>query len=212
MHEFPVRSPDQLPALLQSFRKAAGLTQAETALRLGVTQQTYSALERNASKVSADDATFGQLTDTIVRQVGDLRNMVDEFSSFARMPKPLFRAENIHDIVGHAVFMFEVAHSDIMFTYNQIGAVPNLISDRRQLGQAITNILKNAVESIEEKRKLDPIEGAISIDLLMDEEALVIRIADNGIGLPPDRARLCPASKTTPPPAPPRAARPPWSR
>lgn len=54
MHEFPVRSPDQLPALLQSFRKAAGLTQAETALRLGVTQQTYSALERHASKVSAE--------------------------------------------------------------------------------------------------------------------------------------------------------------
>lgn len=54
MHEFPVRSPDQLPALLQSFRKAAGLTQAETALRLGVTQQTYSALERNAGKVSGE--------------------------------------------------------------------------------------------------------------------------------------------------------------
>ncbi|KGM39912.1 XRE family transcriptional regulator [Aquabacterium sp. NJ1] len=54
MQAFPVRSPDQLPALLQSFRKAAGLTQAETALRLGVTQQTYSALERHASKVSAE--------------------------------------------------------------------------------------------------------------------------------------------------------------
>lgn len=54
MQAFPVRTPDQLPALLQSFRKAAGLTQAETALRLGVTQQTYSALERNASKVSAE--------------------------------------------------------------------------------------------------------------------------------------------------------------
>ena len=54
IHEFPVRSPDQLPALLQSFRRAAGLTQAETALRLGVTQQTYSALERNASKVNAE--------------------------------------------------------------------------------------------------------------------------------------------------------------
>jgi len=54
MHEFPIRSPDQLPALLQSFRKASGLTQAEVALRLGVTQQTYSALERNASKVSAE--------------------------------------------------------------------------------------------------------------------------------------------------------------
>ncbi len=54
MNEFAVRSPDQLPALLQSFRKAAGWTQAETALRLGVTQQTYSSLERHASKVSAE--------------------------------------------------------------------------------------------------------------------------------------------------------------
>lgn len=54
MNQFPVRSPDQLPTLLQAFRKAAGLTQAETALRLGVTQQTYSALERHASKVSAE--------------------------------------------------------------------------------------------------------------------------------------------------------------
>jgi HTH-type transcriptional regulator/antitoxin HipB len=54
MSQFPVRSPDQLPALLQAFRKAAGLTQAEVALRLGVTQQTYSSLERHASKVSAE--------------------------------------------------------------------------------------------------------------------------------------------------------------
>ena len=148
-------------------------------------------LQRRFGKnITKDQAIFEQLTSTIVRQVGDLRNIVDEFSSFARMPKPLFRAENVHDIVGHAVFLFEVAHPNITFKYNQSGAVPNLISDRRQLGQAFTNILKNAVESIEEKRKSGEIDGAISIDLLMDGEALVIRIADNGIGLPPDRQRI----------------------
>jgi two-component system nitrogen regulation sensor histidine kinase NtrY len=145
---------------------------------------------RFGNNIPKDQAIFEQLTSTIVRQVGDLRNIVDEFSSFARMPKPLFRAENVHDIVGHAVFLFEVAHPDITFTYNQSGAVPTLISDRRQLGQAITNILKNAVESIDEKRKLDPVDGTVSIDLLMDEEALIIRIADNGIGLPSDRQRI----------------------
>lgn len=53
MPNFPVRTPDQLPALLQAFRKEAGLTQSEVALRLGVTQQTYSALERNANTVGA---------------------------------------------------------------------------------------------------------------------------------------------------------------
>jgi two-component system nitrogen regulation sensor histidine kinase NtrY len=145
---------------------------------------------RFGNHIPKDQAIFEQLTSTIVRQVGDLRNIVDEFSSFARMPKPLFRDENVHDIVGHAVFLFEVAHPDITFNYNHSGAVPTLISDRRQLGQAITNILKNAVESIEEKRKLGPIDGTISIDLLMDEEALMIRIADNGIGLPSDRQRI----------------------
>jgi two-component system nitrogen regulation sensor histidine kinase NtrY len=148
-------------------------------------------LQRRFGKsIAQDEAIFAQLTSTIVRQVGDLRNIVDEFSSFARMPKPLFRSENVHDIVGHAVFMFEVAHPDIRFTYNQDGPFPTLISDRRQLGQAITNILKNAVESIEEKKKTAEVDGAIVIDLVVEGDGLMIRIADNGIGLPPDRQRI----------------------
>jgi two-component system nitrogen regulation sensor histidine kinase NtrY len=148
-------------------------------------------LQRRFGKnIVQDEAIFQQLTSTIVRQVGDLRNIVDEFSSFARMPKPMFRAENVHDIVGHAVFMFEVAHPDISFTYNQDGPFPTLISDRRQLGQAITNILKNAVESIEEKKKMGDVDGAIIVDLVVEDSGLTIRIADNGIGLPSDRQRI----------------------
>ena len=148
-------------------------------------------LQRRFGKnIPQDQAIFEQLTSTIVRQVGDLRNIVDEFSSFARMPKPLFRTENVHDIVGHAVFLFAVAHPDIVFDYRQEGQIAPLISDRRQLGQAVTNILKNAVESIEEKRKKIPLDGVISVDLLMEDKALIIRIADNGIGLPSDRQRI----------------------
>jgi len=148
-------------------------------------------LQRRFGKnIVQDEAIFQQLTSTIVRQVGDLRNIVDEFSSFARMPKPMFRAENVHDIVGHAVFMFEVAHPDISFTYNQDGPFPTLISDRRQLGQAITNILKNAVESIEEKKKMGDVDGAIVVDLVVEGSGLTIRITDNGIGLPSDRQRI----------------------
>ena len=148
-------------------------------------------LQRRFGKsIPQDKAIFEQLTSTIVRQVGDLRNIVDEFSSFARMPKPLFRTENVHDIVGHAVFLFEVAHPDIVFDYRQEGPILPLISDRRQLGQAVTNILKNAAESIEEKQKNIPFDGAISVDLLMEDKALIIRIADNGIGFPSDRQRI----------------------
>ena len=148
-------------------------------------------LQRRFGKnIPQDQAIFAQLTSTIVRQVGDLRNIVDEFSSFARMPKPLFRAENVHDIVGHAVFLFEVAHPDIAFNYTQHGQLPTLIADRRQLGQAVTNILKNAVESIEEKRKNSQVDGMIVVDLMMQDKNLIIRFADNGIGLPLDRQRI----------------------
>lgn len=145
---------------------------------------------RFGKQVSQDDGIFEQLTSTIVRQVGDLRNIVDEFSSFARMPKPLFRSENVHDIVGHAVFMFEVAHPEIAFDYQQSVDDATLIADRRQLGQAITNILKNAVESIEEKKKETDFAGAISVDLKAEDGSLVVVIADNGIGLPEDRQRI----------------------
>ena len=145
---------------------------------------------RFGKQISQDNAIFEQLTGTIVRQVGDLRNIVDEFSSFARMPKPVFRSENLNDIVGHAVFMFEVGHPDIAFNYQQAAVSPMLISDRRQLGQAITNILKNAVESIEERKKSNDTAGAISVELREHDSRIYIEIGDNGIGLPEDRERI----------------------
>ena len=148
-------------------------------------------LQRRFGKhIEQDGAIFEQLTGTIVRQVGDLRNIVDEFSSFARMPKPVFRSENLNDIVGHAVFMFEVAHPDITFTYDQAAISPVLISDRRQLGQAITNILKNAAESIEERKKSTDLPGAIAVNLREQDNRIYVEVGDNGIGLPEDRDRI----------------------
>jgi two-component system, NtrC family, nitrogen regulation sensor histidine kinase NtrY len=148
-------------------------------------------LQRRFGKhIEQDGAIFQQLTSTIVRQVGDLRNIVDEFSSFARMPKPVFRSENLNDIVGHAVFMFEVANPDIKFNYDQSASSPLLISDRRQLGQAITNILKNAIESIEERKKSSDAPGEISVVLREQNDRIFVEVGDNGIGLPEDRDRI----------------------
>lgn len=145
---------------------------------------------RFGKQIQMDGPVFEQLTQTIVRQVGDLRNIVDEFSSFARMPKPVFREEHLNDIVGHAVFMFEVAHPDIVFSYDQAAASPVLIADRRQLGQAITNILKNAAESIEERIKTDNKPGEISVSLREADGRIYVEVCDNGIGLPEDRDRI----------------------
>lgn len=153
---------------------------------------------RYASKVSEDDATFGQLTDTIVRQVGDLRNMVDEFSSFARMPKPVFREENFFDLVRQAIFLQEVAHPGIRFAADGVHEGSDLYCDRRQIGQAVTNILKNAVEAIEARQQGDEgHQGAVTATVSLHDQHLVLMLDDNGIGLPADRDRIVEPYMTT---------------
>ncbi len=153
---------------------------------------------RYASEITSDPATFERLTDTIVRQVGDLRRMVDEFSSFARMPKPVFREEHLVDIARQALFLHEVAHPNIIFTLNVPAAPPLMICDRRQMGQALTNIVKNAVEAIAQLPDGDKAEGSISITISVSPDGPIsIEIADSGVGLPAERDRLVEPYMTT---------------
>jgi two-component system nitrogen regulation sensor histidine kinase NtrY len=142
---------------------------------------------RYAKQLPSDDGTFTKLTDTIVRQVGDLRRMVDEFSSFARMPKPIFRAENIVDIAKQTLFLHEVAHPGISFSIDNRLEDPALVCDRRQLGQAFTNIVKNAVEAVEAR---EGVAGKVSMTIEGDDAVVTLLVADNGIGLPAARDRL----------------------
>ncbi|HEY5722783.1 MAG TPA: PAS domain-containing sensor histidine kinase [Allosphingosinicella sp.] len=154
---------------------------------------------RYAKEISSDSATFEQLTGTIIRQVGDLRRMVDEFSSFARMPKPVFREEAIADLARQALFLHEVAHPDIAFRLDAPEPSPILVCDRRQLGQALTNIVKNGVEAIQQKRE-DGRKGEEDEILLTVREAgerLSIEIRDTGMGLPTERGRLTEPYMTT---------------
>ncbi len=159
-------------------------------------------LQRRFGKNIEDGAPiFEQLTGTIIRQVGDLRNIVDEFSSFARMPKPVLRQESLVDIVGHAVFLHEVAHPEIEFVFEHDPDIPALVCDRRQLGQAVTNILKNAVEAVGEKlagsENGASFKGKIRADITATETGLALRICDNGTGLPKDRDRILEPYVTT---------------
>jgi two-component system nitrogen regulation sensor histidine kinase NtrY len=154
---------------------------------------------RYGSEVSSDAGTFERLTGTIVRQVGDLRKMVDEFSSFARMPKPVFREEAIVEIVRQAVFLHEVAHPDISFTLEAPEPSPLLVCDRRQLGQAITNLIKNGVEAIQQKKE-DGQGGAeerVAVRISDRAGQLNLEISDSGIGLPAERGRLTEPYMTT---------------
>jgi two-component system, NtrC family, nitrogen regulation sensor histidine kinase NtrY len=154
---------------------------------------------RFGKQIDDGSGIFAQLTGTIVRQVGDLRNIVDEFSSFARMPKPVFRDESLNDIVGHSVFLFEVAHSQILFNFAPPETPIAMLCDRRQIGQAVTNILKNAAEAIESRAIegiVDP-KGVISVEIIASASHIDVIVRDNGIGLPEAKERLVEPYVTT---------------
>ena len=151
-------------------------------------------------QIQTDGETFERLTGTIVRQVGDLRRMVDEFSSFARMPKPAFEEANVHEIARQALFLHEVAHPGITFAIDPPSGDFPMVCDRRQLGQALTNVVKNAVEAIETRRSRG--EHSLAgdrVDLRIKSEGgeLVIDVLDTGIGLPEERERLTEPYMTT---------------
>jgi two-component system nitrogen regulation sensor histidine kinase NtrY len=151
---------------------------------------------RYGKEVTSDPVVFERLTQTIVRQVGDLRRMVDEFSSFARMPKPVFRPEPIADIARQALFLHEVAHPGITFEIEAPDPSPMLVCDRRLLGQALTNIVKNAVEAIAGKAERGERE-TVEMTITETDGRISICVADTGVGLPDDRERLTEPYMTT---------------
>ncbi|HEX2803643.1 MAG TPA: ATP-binding protein, partial [Sphingomicrobium sp.] len=155
---------------------------------------------RFGSEIASDAETFERLTGTIVRQVGDLRRMVDEFSNFARMPKPVFRTENVHEIARQSLFLHEVAHPEIKFALDPTNGDFPMTCDRRQLGQALTNVVKNAVEAIETRRSRGEHHlggDRVELHLRRDDDQLVVDVTDTGIGLPDDRKRLTEPYMTT---------------
>ena len=150
---------------------------------------------RYGKQIDPEDTTFARLTDTIVRQVGDLRRMVDEFSSFARMPKPVFREESLVELARQTLFLHEVAHPGIAFSLTHDDPGPVLVCDRRQIGQALTNIVKNAVEAVE--ANLDSREASIAMTLAEAGGRTILTLADTGIGLPAARDRIVEPYVTT---------------
>lgn len=155
---------------------------------------------RYRKQIEQDGELFDELTSTIVRQVGDLRKMVDEFSSFARLPKPVFRPEDALDLIRQSIFLQEVANPEINYGLSTTLEGPLKIqADRHQLGQAVTNILKNAAEAIEARTVHADADyrGQIAVEVSEDEHTIAIAITDNGIGLPQDRERILEPYVTT---------------
>jgi two-component system nitrogen regulation sensor histidine kinase NtrY len=150
-------------------------------------------------EITSDLETFDRCTDTIIRQVGDIGRMVDEFSSFARMPTPKFASEDAAEMLRQAVFAQRVAYPDIEVELVDAPAAAPLTCDGRMVGQALTNILKNAGESVAARIQASPDKpGRIRARLVVAENETTFEIQDNGVGLPErDRARLTEPYVTT---------------
>ncbi|MFK7938185.1 MAG: ATP-binding protein [Roseovarius sp.] len=139
-------------------------------------------------------AELEQLTDVVVRQTNDLRRIVDEFSKFARMPEPETREQSLSKLLREATLLQESGQPDVSFETNFSDDDLATDIDATMINQALTNLLKNAGEAIEGyiEKRLAP-EGyrpQIRISSAVESAEAVIRIADNGIGLPQDRSRL----------------------
>ncbi|MHC2251195.1 two-component system nitrogen regulation sensor histidine kinase NtrY [Bradyrhizobium embrapense] len=145
-----------------------------------------------------DKSIFEQCTDTIVRQVDDIRRMVDEFSRFARMPKPVMEGEDVADVVRQAVFLMKVAHPDLDIEADIKQSPLPAQFDRRLISQALTNIIKNATEAIEQVPREELGKGRIDVVAQREGDDILIDVVDNGIGLPKvARARLLEPYVTT---------------
>ena len=146
-------------------------------------------LKRRYGKQIADDdrAVFDQCTDTIVRQVGDIGRMVDEFSSFARMPKPSKEQADLRDILRDAVFLREMGTTHVDFI-RDLGEEPlRGMFDARMLGQAFGNLVKNAVEAIEAvpgDQERDGRKIWVRANYERSQDSFVVDVIDNGNGLP----------------------------
>ncbi len=156
-------------------------------------------LRRKYGKVIVEDAAvFEQCTETIVRQVDDIKRMVDEFSRFARMPKPVIAAEDVADAVRQVVFLMRVGHPDIDFDVELPAESMPARFDRRLISQALTNIIKNATEAIGAVPTAELGRGRIMVSARRDGKDVLIDVIDNGIGLPKEnRARLLEPYVTT---------------
>ncbi|MBR0673110.1 sensor histidine kinase NtrY-like [Neoroseomonas soli] len=184
---------DDITELLSAQRKAAWADVArriahEIKNPLTPIQLSAERLKRRYLKQITDDPdTFKQCTDTIVRQVGDIGRMVDEFSAFARMPQPVIRPEDANQLLRDALVLQRDAHPEITYETSFAGEAPKVPCDRRLIGQALTNLLQNAADAV----AMRAAEGAGRISARVEADASEVRITveDDGVGLPTEEER-----------------------
>lgn len=141
---------------------------------------------RYGDQIDDKDGVFERCINTILRQVSDIGRMVQEFSDFARMPKPTPGRFDLAALITDVVFAQRVVNPDYKFSLHIPQDTMSILGDERLLGQALTNIVKNAAEALSARAENDETQGHISVAVTLSEEdrQITIRIEDNGPGFP----------------------------
>lgn len=195
---------DDITELVSAQRKAAWADVArriahEIKNPLTPIQLSAERLKRKYLKeIQSDPETYIKLIETIVRQVGDIGRMVDEFSSFARMPAPQMKTEDLVEICRQSMFLQRTGYPDVTFESDLPAGKAPQVCDGRLIGQGLTNLLKNAVEAIQGREGADLPRGLIRLTLSGGPGNWLIEVSDNGKGLPAEnRDRLTEPYMTT---------------
>lgn len=156
--------------------------------------------KKYSAEITSDPETFAKCTDTILRQVADIGRMVDEFSSFARMPTPRMAFADISDVARSTVFAQRLVFPDVRIEVEGADRPIALVSDERLIGQSLLNLIKNASESVQARRERDgePKDGFVTLRLRDLDFGVQFEVIDNGLGFPEkDRHRLIEPYVTT---------------
>ena len=139
--------------------------------------------EKYLSKIDKDDKNFSDYLNTIAKQITNIEYMVNEFSNFARMPKPIFKKVNLTKLISRVVNLHDLANKDIKFIFSKNNSVFNVNGDEEQLNRVFINLIKNSIEStLEKKSKNVDFKEKIDVDIKEDSDYIYVTIIDNGVG------------------------------
>ena len=139
--------------------------------------------DKYLNKVNDDDNNFSGYLNTITKQIKDIEHLVSEFSDFARMPKPIFKKIYVNQLMQRSLNLYVASEENIIFEFNKNNKNAKMNADEEQFNRVFVNLIKNSIESINEKQsKIVDFKGKIIIDIKEDSDYIYITITDNGVG------------------------------
>ena len=139
--------------------------------------------EKYLSKLDKNDNNFSNYLNTIGKQINDIEKLVNEFSDFARMPKPIFKKINLNKIILESINLQKIADTDIKFNFDKEKSSHNVNGDEEQLNRVFINLIKNSLESIDDKKNKNlDFKGIINVEIKEDSDYIYVNIIDNGVG------------------------------